>query len=175
MALTDPPESLSSDSVSGGIAAAIASMAERNILQTITFNSIRENNRTSQTEHESSIEEHEMGRIGSSEEPDFDDARSRNECLSISSTSGDDSWDSFSASFQDRNQNSDGDGFNLDEDPIIELIDTDSSSSSSVHTISDVSNGSPNHSNVYESLSCSHRSGSMEAETNFGSFNNPNS
>ncbi|OVA15728.1 hypothetical protein BVC80_1829g8 [Macleaya cordata] len=167
-ALVGPPVSLLSDSVTGGIAAAIARMAERNILQSGTFQS----NQTNETQDENSIEQHEMGPVGSSEEPDFDDARSENECLSISSTSDDDSWDSFSACILERNQDSE-DGLNSDEDPVMELIDTDDSCSSSVHTISDV--GSPNCSNMYESLSCSRRSGPIAAETNFTAFANSNS
>ncbi|KAI3996585.1 hypothetical protein MKX01_009417 [Papaver californicum] len=176
--LTDLPDCLPSpsDSVSGGIAIAVARIAERSILHSGSFHSIREISQTSQTQDEIPMGEHEAGPCESSEDPDLNDARSGNECLSISSTSGDDSWDSFSASFQDRYQRSDEDGCNSDEDPVMELFDTDSSCSSSVHTISDVStNQSPCNCNNYESFCGSNHPGPIASEAEFRSLDNSNS
>ncbi|KAI3947537.1 hypothetical protein MKW92_009776 [Papaver armeniacum] len=174
--LTDLPDCLPSDSASGGIAIAVARIAERSILHSGTFHSIREFSQTSQTQDEISVGEREAGPFESSEDPDFNDARSGNECLSISSTSGDDSWDSFSASFQDRNQCSDEEGFNSDEEPVMELFDTDSSCSSSVHTISDVStNQIPSDCNNYGSFCGSNHPGPIASQAELRLLDSSNS
>ncbi|MCL7044750.1 hypothetical protein MKW94_014552 [Papaver nudicaule] len=168
--LIDPPDCLPSDSVSGGIAIAVARIAERNILQSGTFHSIREISQTSQIQDEISMGEHEAGPFESPEDADVNDARSGDECLSISSTSGDDSWDSFSASFQDSDQHSDGDGFNSDEEDPVD------SCGSSVHTISDVStNQGPSDFNNYESFRGSNRPGPTGSQAEFRSLDNSNS
>ncbi|KAF8400448.1 hypothetical protein HHK36_013746 [Tetracentron sinense] len=157
-----------SDSVTGGLAIAIARLAECNILQSGTSLSTRDYDHGHQTQDENYIVERQSRMLRNTRsgadtlhtdptmDTEFDETES--ECgslLSCSSTS-DESWGSFSACQLKGNQCSE-DGSISDED----LVTEDDSCLSSVHTISDLSCGSPNHSDIVGSPSYSQLPGTM--------------
>ncbi|KAK9097997.1 hypothetical protein Syun_025042 [Stephania yunnanensis] len=137
------------DSVTGGVAIAIARMAERNILQSVASNSSTDTPGETDQNQDESYSEHQsymlstmpeeavtllMEPTGSAEDSEFDEARSENYHHSCSSTTEDDNWDSHSISNLDGSQVSE-DELDL-EDRMMEDIDMASSScSSSVHSL----------------------------------------
>ncbi|XP_043709385.1 E3 ubiquitin-protein ligase DA2L-like isoform X2 [Telopea speciosissima] len=156
----------STGSVTGGIAVAIARMAESNILHPENSQSIHDNEMV-QDQNENSVGHQsctpspifEGGPVTSDTEPDFDDVHSENACLeSCFSATEDESWGLHSAySFNGSECSSDG-SISDDELAAEEFPDIESSCLSSVHTISDSSCESPNCSDTGGQLTDSHLS-----------------
>ncbi|XP_077222372.1 E3 ubiquitin-protein ligase DA2L-like [Tasmannia lanceolata] len=157
-ALANQGEVSLEESVTGGLALAIARMTEH---------SIRNNKRTldgySVEEYGTSMPSNtcpnaivlETGLTGTSVSPESDKAGSENGCLtSCSSTTDDDSWASLSARLLGRNERLET-GFGSHDSLVMETIDIGLSCSSSVHSISDGSCGSPSCSNDVVGPSCS--------------------
>lgn len=153
------------NSITGGVASVIARMAERSVLQPGTFTLAGDNIQNSQIPETPYSEQHTrlpttmphgasacpMG-LESTVDSEFQDSTSENECVASCSTT-DDSWDSLSAHMPEGSQCSEN--FVSDEDLMKnnEEID-DTSSCSSVHTISDVSCSSPDCSDTYQNQNC---------------------
>ncbi|KAJ4958141.1 hypothetical protein NE237_025252 [Protea cynaroides] len=146
----------STGSVTGGVAVAIARMAERNILHPEISQSIHDNEMV-QSQNENSVgESHtlspifrgsemlEVGPVTSDMEPDSDDVNSENACpANCYSTTEDDSWGLHSAYSLNGSQCSSDRSISDDELAPEDSLDVESSCLSSVHTISDLSCGSP--------------------------------
>lgn len=152
-----------SNSITGGVASVIARMAERNVLQPGAFTLAGDNTMASQTQDAVFSEHHNsllttlphgasmcpMG-LESTVNSDSHETTSDNECVGSSTT--DNSWDSLSAHMPEGSLGSED--FVSDEDLTKNEEMDDTSSCSSVHTISDVSCGSPHCSEMYGSQNC---------------------
>ncbi|XP_042486065.1 E3 ubiquitin-protein ligase DA2L-like [Macadamia integrifolia] len=156
--------------VTGGIAVAIARMAENNILHPENSQSIHDNEMV-QAQNENSVGHQsctpnprfygldmlEVGPVTSDTEPDLDDVHSENACLaSCYSTTEDDSWGLHSAYSLNGSRCSSDRSISDDELAPEEFPDVESSCLSSVHTISDSSWESPNCSDTDGRLTDSH-------------------
>lgn len=152
LALTNQGELSSTDSVTGGLAFAIAKFAEQNIVRSDMFQSVLENDNTHQTADENFVEEDDS----SSQRTEWpNEVGSEIGCLGSSLTTDDDSWGSFSASLLEENETSET-GFVSNEDLVEELDDISSCSASSIHSVSDGSCGSPDGSDDGVDASCSY-------------------
>ncbi|PIA46070.1 hypothetical protein AQUCO_01600385v1 [Aquilegia coerulea] len=163
LAMIGQEEIQSSNSITGGAASVIARLAERNILQSGAFHSTNNNMQASPNQNAHFVEQQncllstlphnanmlQMG-LGSAADSEFNEAMAENECLASCSTTEDGSWDSLSAPVPEGSHGSE-DEFLSDEDLVKEEEIDDASSCSSVHTISDISGGSPDCSDMYES------------------------
>ncbi|XP_010268399.1 PREDICTED: uncharacterized protein LOC104605362 isoform X2 [Nelumbo nucifera] len=144
-----------SDSVTGGVAVAIARLAHENNFRSEMSQPIQDHSQAYQYQYENAIGHHSCIPsntycdadipIRSDLEQEFDDTESENCCLESScSATEDDSWGSFSAYPLNGSQHS-SDGFISDEDLTAEMVNDDESSCISIpHTISDSSYGSLN-------------------------------
>ncbi|XP_058067835.1 E3 ubiquitin-protein ligase DA2L-like isoform X2 [Magnolia sinica] len=145
-------EASSAESVTGGLAVAIARMAERNIQRSELLQLIRENNNQTGQAIDGAIA------IGAFSGLEPSGAQSEDGCLgSSSSTTEDDSWGSLAARILEENPSLES-GFASDEDLVMDGADNESSSSSSVHSLSDPSGGSSDCSDDGAGASCSHPS-----------------
>eukprot|EP00268_Persea_americana_P041346 TRINITY_DN4115_c0_g1_i1.p1 TRINITY_DN4115_c0_g1~~TRINITY_DN4115_c0_g1_i1.p1 ORF type:complete len:423 (-),score=86.62 TRINITY_DN4115_c0_g1_i1:532-1800(-) len=152
LGLNNQGEVSSTESVTGGLAFAIARFAEQNIQHSVQ--SVVDNDNANQTTDENFAEEDDSS---TQRTVSPNEVGSEIGCLESSLTTDDDSWGSLAASPLEEHRTSEI-GFVSDEDLVEEINDVASCSASSIHSISDGSCGSADCSDDDVDASCSHLS-----------------